>query len=134
MAFLPQVYPVGFASAATTVSVTPSVKLSGSYLYVYVIVPTMTVGYSTASTPIWIQGSIDGTNFSRFTNTEFTTNTLVAGINDFVIASSVSQRCIQIPNFAMPYMRLEVSGTVTNPTGQTLATSGLFQIVCVSNQ
>lgn len=130
MAFLPQVYSVGFSSANTTASMTPAITLNGIYLYVYLAVPTMTTGYGAASTPIYVQGSYDGTTYYRFTNSEPTNNTLVAGINDFTIASSVSQRMVLIPNFSFPYMKVEISGVVTNPTQQT----GTFKVVCVSNQ
>ena len=130
MAFLPQVYQVQFSTATTAGSVTSALELPGSYLYLYLQVPTMSVGYSKASTPIYLQCSHDNVTFYRYVNNEVTNNTLVAGINDYVIASSVSQRWINLPNFAFRYMRLEVSGTVTNPTAMT----GGFKIVAVSNQ
>jgi len=133
MAFLQQVFgPLGFNSAVTTVSVTPSIEVPGVFVNMYLVVPTMTVGYSTASTPIWVQGSYDGTTFYRITNPELTTNTLVAGINDYVIASSVSQRIVPLPAHQLRYLRLEVSGTVTNPTGQT--NTNAFRIIAISNQ
>lgn len=130
MAFLPQVFNVAFASNTTTASMTPALEIPGNYLYIYVVVPTMTSGYATASTPIYINGSADNATFYRFANTEATNNTLVAGINPFTIASSVSQRIVLVPNFSMRYLKLEVSGTVTNPTAMV----NTFQIVCVSNQ
>ena len=130
MAFLPQTYQVQFSTAATNLSVTSSLELPGAYLYLYLQIPTMSVGYSKASTPIYLQASHDNVTYYRFVNNEITNNTLIAGINDYTIGSSVSQRWINLPNFAFRYMRLEVSGTVTNPTAMT----GGFKIVAVSNQ
>jgi hypothetical protein len=89
----------------------------------YIVVPGM-AQYS-ASTPIYVQGSVDNITFFRFSNPENNTNTV--GANDFSVASSVSQRMVYISNFAMRYLRLEVSGTITTP-------SSAFQIVCISNQ
>jgi hypothetical protein len=132
MAFIQQSTSFGFNSAATNLSVTSSIEIPGCFLYQYLVVPTMTSGYATASTPIWIQGSADNVTFYRMTNSEMTNNTLVAGINDFVVASSVSQRIVPLPALAVRYLRLEVSGTVTNPTGQT--NTNAFKLICVSNQ
>lgn len=127
MAILPQVFPLAFNSSVTNLSVTSSIELPGDYLYLYLVVPTMSVGYA-APSPIYIQGSADGTTFYRYSNPE--SNTSLAGVNDFAIASATTSRIVYIPNFAMRYMRLEVSGAVTNPTAQT----GGFKLVAVSNQ
>lgn len=125
MAFIPQLFNIPtFVTGATF---TPRVELPGSYLFVYVIVPTMTAGYSTASTPIFINGSADGTTFYRYSNVETNTNTV--GTNDFTIVSATSSRIINIPNFALRYIELEISGTCTTP-----AAAGQFKLVCVSNQ
>lgn len=132
MAFLQQVFPVMFASAATNVSVTASIEIPGVYVYAFLQIPTMTSGYGAASTPIWLQGSSDGVTFVRITNPEPTNNTLVAGINDYVVASSVSQRLVPLPVSVPRYMRLEISGTCTNPTAQTSVNP--FKFICISNQ
>lgn len=123
MAFLPQLFTV--PTMVTAASLTPSLQLPGSYLFVYLIVPTMTAGYSVASTPLYIQGSVDNVNFYRYVNVETNTNTI--GANDLTIVSATSQRIINIPNFAMRYMKVEISGTATS-----VATN--FQVLCVSNQ
>ena len=125
MAFLPQVFNV--PSFVTGASLTSSIEIPGAYLYMYLQVPTMSAGYSVASTPIYLQGSLDNVNFYRYTNPENNTNTV--GSNDFIIQSSVSQRQVYLSNFAYRYMKFEISGTCTTP-----ANSPAFKILCVSNQ
>lgn len=125
MAFLPQYYPVAFKSSVTNLSQTSAVDLAGNYQYIYLAVPTMSVGYSGASTPIYIQVSYDGTTYYRYAEVNTTTVT-----NDFIIASALSSRVVHIPNLAARYVKLEVSGTVTAPASQT---SG-FAFICVSIQ
>jgi hypothetical protein len=125
MAFLPQVYSV--PSFVTGASITSSLELPGSYLYLYLVVPTMSAGYSAASTPIYVQASADNSTFYRYVNVESNTNTV--GANDFIIVSSTSQRMINITNFAFRYVRFEISGTCTTPASATP-----FKLVAVSNQ
>lgn len=127
MAILPQTYAVPTMPSGNSVS--SALELPGTYLYMYLEVPTMSVGY-TASTPIYIRGSSDGTTFRRVTNTDTTTNTLVIGVTDLIIASSVSQRFVPLNNFAFRYLQLEVSGTATGANATPLP----FKVVCVSNQ
>lgn len=128
MAFLQQAYPIAFKSSVTNLSQTSSLEMPGSFLYVYLMLPTMSVGYSAAATPIYLQVSPDNVTFYRFSNPE--SNTSVVGANDFTIQSSVSQKAVLIPSFGFRYVKLEISGTVTAPASQT---SG-FYFVTVSNQ
>lgn len=132
MAFKNDVYTFHFSSATTLASFSSSVNLRGAYAYMYLEIGTMAAGYSTASTPIWIQGSSDDTTFRRITNLETTANTLVAGINDFVIASSVSNRFVFVPYPGLDYVRLAISGTCTNPTA--ICNAAAFKLICVPNQ
>lgn len=120
MAFIPQIFTV--PTFVTGASLSPGLQMPGNYLYMYLVVPTMSVGYS-AGTPIYVQGSADGQNFYRFS--EILTSTVT---NDFQIASAVSQRIVYIPNFSNQYIKLEVSGSVTGPAALN------FKIICVSNQ
>lgn len=125
MAFYPQVFNIPAVVSAT--SLTPGLAVPGNFLYMYLIVPTMSAGYSTGSTPIYVKGSIDGVTYYRYSNPE--NNTSTVGANDFTIQSSVSQRIVNIPNFSYPYIQLEVSGTATSPVS-----ANIFKLVCVSNQ
>lgn len=111
-------------------SVTSGIPILGCFVYMFLEVPTMSAGYVSASTPIYLQASSDGTTYRRFTNSDNTTNTLVVGTTDFVIASSVSNRMIPLNNFSMGYVRVEVSGTATG----NAASPPPFKIICVSNQ
>lgn len=124
MAFLPQVFTI--ATMVTGATQTPGYQIPGSWLYVYVQVPTMT-GYS-ADTPIYVRGSADGITYFRFVNTETNTNTV--GANDFQIVSATSQRLICISNFAFRYIILETSSVATN----AIASFSPFKIITVSNQ
>lgn len=125
MAFQPQVFNV--PSFVTGASVTSSIEMPGAYLYTFLVVPTMSAGYSAASTPIYIQGSADNVNFYRMSNVEVNTTTI--GTNDFTIVSSCSQRIVPLSNFAMRYARIEISGTCTTPASATP-----FKFIAVSNQ
>lgn len=125
MAFLPQVFTIPPVVSAT--SLTPGLAIPGNYLYMYLVVPTMAAGYSSASTPIYVRGSLDGITYYRYSNPE--NNTSTVGANDFTVQSSVSQRIVNIPNFSYPYIQLEVSGTATSP-----AAANVFKLVCISNQ
>jgi len=104
--------------------------VGGCYVYTYLEVPTMSAGFSVTNTPVWIQGSSDNVNFRRYTNPDNTANTLVVGINDVVVASSVSNRIVPLPNFALRYVRLEISGTATGAN----AAPPTFKIIAISNQ
>lgn len=123
MAFQQQVFTIG--TMVTAASVTPALQMPGDYLYVYLIVPTMSAGYSVGSTPLYIQCSADGVNYYRFSNPE--SNTLTVGANDFTVVSSTSQRVILIPSFALQYLKVEISGTATSVATQ-------FKVCGVSNQ
>lgn len=111
-------------------SVTSGMEIPGCFVYMYLEVPTMSVGYVSASTPIYIKASSDGVTYRRYTNLDNTANTLVVGANDFIIASSVSQRMIPITNFSFRYVQVEVSGTATG----NAVSPAPFKVICVSNQ
>lgn len=97
------------ASFVTNASLTNAIDLGGSYLYVSIEVPgSLGTMFGAASTPIYVQGSSDNINFRRYT--EILTATVA---NDFAIASSMSNRIINIPYFGMRYVKLEASATVT---------------------
>lgn len=114
-------------SFTTAASITSGMELPGVFVYMYLQVPTMSAGYSAGSTPIYLKASADGVTYYRFSNPE--NNTSVAGVNDFIIASSVSQRQVYIPNFSFRYVQVEISGTCTTP-----ASAVPFKIITVSNQ
>lgn len=119
-------YPVKYLSSMVTgASVSAGVDLGASFLYVALEVPTMTV--FSASTPLWIQASSDGTTYRRMSNLE--TNTSVAGVNDFQIASSTSQRFVPLPNLGFRYVRVEASSTVSGAGG-----NANFNFICSQNQ
>jgi hypothetical protein len=124
MAILPQVFTV--PSFVTGASISSALEVPGSFLFQYLVVPTMSAGYS-AQTPIYLQGSYDGNTFFRYTNPE--SNTITVGVNDFAIASSVSQRMVYLTNFAFRFVRIELSATATTPAAVTP-----FKFICVSNQ
>jgi hypothetical protein len=111
-------------------SVTSGMQVPGCFVYMYLEVPTMSAGYTVASTPIYVQASSDGVTYRRFTNSDNTANTLVVGLNDYVVASSVSQRMIPLTNFSFGYVRIEVSGAATG----NAASPPPFKLICVSNQ
>lgn len=125
MAFAPQVFTV--PTMVTGASLTTIITVPGNFLYMYLQVPTMTGGYS-ADTSLHIQGSADGTNFFRFSNPE--NNTTPVAANDFTIISGATQRMVNIPNFCMPYLKIETTAVATNG----VASQGQFKIICVSNQ
>lgn len=125
MAFQQQHFPIAFNSSVTNLSLTSALRMPGTYNYVYLSIPTMSVGYSVASTPIYLMVSNDDVTYRRYA--EVGTSIVT---NDFIIASALSNRVVYIPYFAAQYVKLEISGTVTAPASQT---SG-FQFICVSNQ
>lgn len=120
MAFLPQVYT--FNTMPAGASLTSGLPVPGNYLYMYLIVPTMSAGYSVSSTPIYLQGSADGVTYYRYSEVLTTSVS-----NDFSIASSVSSRICYLPNLSTQYLKLEISGTATSVATQ-------FKLICVSNQ
>lgn len=125
MAINAQVYTLPtFVTGATQ---TPGMATPGVFLSMYLIIPTMSTGYA-GDTQIWVRGSADGVNYYRFANVE--SNTFVVGTNDFTIASSVSQKCLYLPSFSFPYMKVEVSGAVTS----NISLAPQFKVVCISNQ
>lgn len=127
MAFQQVVY--NFPTFITGTSISPSIQLSGSFLYLYLIVPPMSsMGYVTNVVgPYYLQGSSDNVNFYRYSNPE--SNTSPIGTNDFVITTALSQRCVFVPNFGMRYVKVELTATSTTP-----ASNATFQVVCVSEQ
>lgn len=125
MAILQQVFPVQWSTAATNLSLSSSLEMPGAFQYVYLSVPTMSAGYSVAATPLYLQVSHDNVTFRRYA--EVNTSTVT---NDFIIASALSSRVVYIPAFAARYVKLEMSGTVTNPTGITSS----FAFICVHGQ
>lgn len=124
MAFVQQVFTV--PTFTTGASISPSLEIPGCYLYVYLQVPSMSAAYS-AATPVYIQASADNSTFMRFSNPEVNTSTV--GANDFQIVSAATQRIVQIPNFALRYLKVELSATATTPAG-----AQNFKVICVSNQ
>lgn len=125
MAFKPSVFTcLTMASGASTVTAT----LDGAWVYVYLQIPTMNAGYSTNSSPVWIQGSTDGTTYFRVSNVE--TNTSTVGANDFSIVSGASQRIVPLPNLGLKYMAVEISGAATGAG----ASPSPFKFICVPNQ
>lgn len=125
MAFQPQVFTV--PTMVTGNSITSTLALPGNYLFMYIQIPTMTGGFG-ADTRIMFQGSADGTTFYRYSNPE--ANTFVVGTNDFIIASGATQRMVLIPNFSLPYLKVETTAVATNG----IASNTQFKIICVSNQ
>lgn len=116
-----------FSTFVTGTTITPALNAPGCWLSQYLVIPTMTTGYA-GDTQVWIRGSADNVNYYRLVNIESNTN--VVGANDFVIASATSQRIVYIPSCGFNFLKVEISGAVTNNIG--LAPQ--FKIICVSNQ
>lgn len=125
MAFVQTVYNVPLCVSGS--SKTSSIEMAGDWLYMYIIVPTMTSGYG-ADTQIFIQASADNVNFYRYGNPEVAT--LLAGTADFAIKSSATQRAIWVPNFAFRYALIETTAVAS----AGIVSSTAFKFVCVSNQ
>ncbi len=125
MAFLQQVFTV--PSMVSGSSLTSSVEIPGSYLYMYLVIPTMTGGFA-ADTSIMLQGSGDNSTFYRFSNPE--SNTTPIGANDFIIKSSATQRMVYIPNFAFRYVKVETTAVAT----AGITSNAPFKFICVSEQ
>lgn len=111
MGFIPAKF---ICSLPTGASVSNSIDLGANYGFVWIEVPTMTAK-TDASTPIYVQASSDGTTFRRLASVE--TNTIAVGVNDFFVASSVSNRFVNCPSVGFRYLKMEVSGTVTGAGG-----------------
>lgn len=69
---------------------------------------------------IYVQGSTDGTNFRRIVLPVANSSTI--GTNTFVVASTATNRMVQLPFKGLPYMKLEIT---TAP-----ATTASFNLIC----
>ena len=106
----PRVYP---ATIATGASLSAGIDLKGGFLYTSLEIPAYNATvFSGGATPVYIQGSSDGTNFRRLT--EIYTNTVA---NTFQIASSVSNAIVPLNAFNLQFIKVEVSGTVSGAGG-----------------
>lgn len=124
MAIQPSVFQVTMVSGA---SLTSALDLRGSWGYVYLAIPTMTGGFG-ADTTIILRGSADGTTFYPYVNPG--TATFATSTDNFVIASSTTQRVVYLPNFSLRYVQLETTAVAT--AGVTSNTP--FKFICVPNQ
>lgn len=123
MATLPQVFTLPLI--ASNASVTSGYETPGVYTKMYLQVPTMAGGYTTASTPIFIKVSSDGITYVRYSNPEF--STFPVGVNDFTIASSVSSRMVLLPALSTRYIQVELSANASAGA----ASLGQFKIITV---
>jgi hypothetical protein len=117
--------PRPYAATITTGnSLSSKIDVGGGFLYVAVGVPTNTNAFqASGGSPVWVQGSWDGTNFYRFY--EVYTQTVT---NPFQIASSVCNAVVSVPYFNFRYMKLEISGTVTGAGGTVP-----YEIICTDS-
>lgn len=109
----PTVYTVSMASGATVS--TGMFTLCRSFHRVYLEVPTMTSGCD-----IYLQGSSNGTTFRRIKHPPV--NTSAAQVHDWYLASSITQRMVEIPA-GFKYIRPELSTAMT-------ATAVDFKLIC----
>ncbi len=108
------------ATIPIAASISTAIDLAGGFQYVFLEIPVLT-GIDSAS-PVYVQGSSDGTTFRRIAYAQLNTSTVA--VNDFVIASSASNRMVELPDFAFRYVKVEVSGAATQAVG--------FKIICSS--
>jgi hypothetical protein len=101
---LPIVHSVSMAAAATA---TASLDLSGAFHKIILEVPTMTLA---AASPIYIQGSSDGSTFRRIAQD---TNSATAQTNDLMLASGLANRMVPVSIFGCRYLKIETSAAAT---------------------
>lgn len=123
MATLPQVFTLPLIVSGA--SVTSGFETPGVYTKMYLQVPTMSGGYSLASTPIYIKVSSDGTNYVRYSSPEV--NTSPVAVNDFIIASSVSSRMVYLQDLSTRYIQVELSANASAGA----ASLGQFKVITV---
>ena len=90
---------------ASLVCMGSSIFVGGNFNQVYLQVPTM------ASGDLYIQGSADGTTFSRICKEQGNTTTVHS---QFLIGSAVTQKIVPIPAAGIPYLKVESSSGCTD--------------------
>ena len=130
MAILPQVFTLPLI--ASNASVTSALEIPGVYTKMYLQVPTMTAGYTVASTPIYITVSSDPAGSAgtapamvRYSSPEI--NTFPVGSNDFTIASSVSSRMVYLGQLSTRWIQVELSANASAGA----ASLGQFKVIAV---
>jgi hypothetical protein len=108
-------------------SLTPGTNLQGLWCYVFLQIPTMTGGFG-ADTQIIVRGSADGITYYRYAIPGVGTSTVASP--DFAVASSTTQKIVQIPGFALPFIQLETTAVAT----AGVSSNNPFKFICVSNQ
>lgn len=103
------------ATMASGNSVATFPDLSGSFFQMTLEIPSGVTGFGAAgSTPFYIQGSGDGTNWRRYAANN--ANTSTSGTNDYIIASGTSNRMVPLPQITTEFLRIEASAVVTTAT------------------
>ncbi len=102
-------------------SITSAYDLERSWPYVYLVVPPLSGSVSTATCNIYIYASSDNVNFYNVIFPPLNTST--TAIVTFVLANSVSQCVVPVPN-SLRYMQIQLGNTATASVRFDLICSG----------